>query len=124
MLSGVFYYNRQLSRPWILQKKRAVKTANHKSSNTNCKQNEISIKGSLYLIQELMQLNPSINIMEIIKAFIVYLISYTFTYYSIKYSLSDHILISTMNIGISALVAASVTAFLSADLIKRKKNEI
>ncbi|MDF2474640.1 MAG: hypothetical protein K0S24_123 [Sphingobacterium sp.] len=62
--------------------------------------------------------------MEIIKAFISYLISYIFTYYSIKYSLSDHILISTMNIGISALVAAAVTAFLSADLLTRKKNEI
>lgn len=59
--------------------------------------------------------------MEIIKAFISYLISYIFTYYSIKYSLSDHILISTMNIGISALVAAAVTVFLSADLLTRKK---
>lgn len=62
--------------------------------------------------------------MEIIKAFISYLISYIFTFFSIKYSLSDHILISTMNIGISALVAAAVTAFLSADLLTRKKNEI
>ena len=61
--------------------------------------------------------------MEIIKAFITYLATYAITYYGIKYSLSDHFLVSTLNIGISALTATSITALLSTDFLKRNKNE-
>jgi len=58
--------------------------------------------------------------MEIIKAFITYLVTYAITYYGIKYSLSDHFLVSTLNIGISALAATSITALLSTDRLKKK----
>ncbi|PUV26155.1 MULTISPECIES: hypothetical protein [Sphingobacterium] len=61
--------------------------------------------------------------MEIIKAFITYLVTYAITYYGIMYLLSDHFLVSTLNIGISALTATSITALLSTNLLKRNKNE-
>ncbi|WP_286858155.1 MULTISPECIES: hypothetical protein [Sphingobacterium] len=61
--------------------------------------------------------------MEIIKAFITYLVIYAITYYGIIYLLSDHFLVITLNIGISALTATSITALLSTNLLKRNKNE-
>jgi len=61
--------------------------------------------------------------MEIIKAFITYLVTYVITYYSIRYALADNILISTMNMGISALIATSITALLVVDLLRNNENK-
>ncbi|RKE56961.1 hypothetical protein DFQ12_1835 [Sphingobacterium detergens] len=82
-----------------------------------------AVNGALYLYRKIILAVSYYSFMEIIKAFITYLATYVITYYGIKYSLSDHFLVSTLNIGISALAAASITALLSTDLFKRNKNK-
>lgn len=47
--------------------------------------------------------------MQIIKTLGIYLIAYTITYYGIKYSMSDHVLITRLNMAISGLTALSFT---------------